>query len=116
MSLPEALFWVAFMCVAFVGFLGLQLRYFGGTGLRLAVGDRLKAASRDEVAAIIAHAVGGGRLPPLDNPKHQVEVDHAQTEFASTIRQIRIGRQITTLVPFVLALMLVAFRFVPGLL
>ncbi|MEO0466834.1 MAG: hypothetical protein AAF216_09845 [Pseudomonadota bacterium] len=115
MALGEALFWVACMGVAFVGFLGLQLRYFAGTGLRLAIGDRVKTASRDEVAAIVAHAVGGRRLPAIDTAAHQAEVEHARTAFAGPLRQIQIGRQITVIVPFLLAVMLVAFRFWPSI-
>lgn len=116
MPLPEILFWIAFMVVAFVGLLGVQLRYFGGVALKIAVGDRVKTASREEVAAIIAHAVGGRRLPALDKEALQAEVDHARTAFERTLSQIRLGRQITAIVPFLLAVMLVAFRFVPGLL
>lgn len=115
MALPEIIFWVVFMVVAFIGLLGIQLRYFGGVALKLAIGNRVKEASRQDVAAIIAHAVGGGRLPSLGQDAHRKEVEHAREAFAATLRQMRIGRQITLIVPFTLALMLVAFRFVPGL-
>lgn len=113
METGEIVFWIAFMVIAFVGFLGLQMRYFAGVALRLYVGDRLKQASQSEVQAVIANAVGGRRAPPLDSAKLVAEAEHLRQGHPGPLQFIRLGRTISLVVPFVLAVMLVAWRFWP---
>lgn len=113
MSTGEIIFWIAFMVIAFVGFLGLQMRYFAGVALRLYVGDRLKQASQGEVQAVILNAVGGRRAPTLDSTKLISEAEHLRQGHPRPLQFIRFGRTISLVVPFVLAVMLVAWRFWP---
>lgn len=115
MPLPDIIFWITVMVLGFIVLLGLQLRYFAGVALRLAVSDRLKAATREEVSAIILSAVGGARAPHVESAAHRAEVEALRTNYAPALRQIRIGRRITVLVPFLIAALAVAFRFLPGL-
>lgn len=114
MPLAEIIFWITIMVLVFIVLLGLQLRYFAGVALRLAVGEKLKAATREEVSAIILSAVGGGRTPHVESAAHQAEVEALRTNYAPALRQIRIGRRITMIVPFLIAALAVAFRFLPG--
>ena len=113
MDLPELLFWIALICLAFVGLLGVQLRYFGGLGLRVFVNDRLRQASRTEVSAVILAAVGGPRAQVLEKAEHARLAEMLQRDYPGALGQIRLGRKITLYVPFIIALALVARRFLP---
>ena len=79
MSMPvhDILFWIAIMVAVFILLLGIQLRFFGGMGLRIYVADKLKQASREEVQAIIAAAVGGPRAPHTGSDMRNVSALHA---------------------------------------
>lgn len=101
------------MGVAFIGFLGLQMRYFAGVALRIYVGNRLKQASQSDVQAVILNAVGGRRAPATDLPALESEVQHLQAEQSRPLEFIRVGRTISLVTPFVMGLMLVTWRFWP---
>ncbi|MEL6568483.1 MAG: hypothetical protein AAFQ22_08700 [Pseudomonadota bacterium] len=113
MSSGEIAFWIAFMVLAFIGFLGLQMRYFAGVALKIYVGNRLKQASKGDVQAIILNAVGGRRAPAVELVAQAAEVKHLREEHTRPLQYIRIGRTISLVVPFMLGLMLVAWRFWP---
>jgi len=113
MDTGEIVFWIAMMVLAFVGFLGLQMRYFAGTALRIYLGNRLKQASRAEVQAVILNAVGGRRAPRLESEAHRAEAQHLRMEHARPLQFIRLGRTISLVVPFAFGLSLVAWRFWP---
>ena len=97
----------------FILFLGAQLRFFGGMGLKIYVADRVKQATPAEISAIIAAAVGGPRTAYPEKADHQAQVEHLRAEHARPLVHIRLGRRITLLMPFVIAMMLVARRFWP---
>lgn len=115
MSMPahDILFWIAIMVAVFILLLGIQLRFFAGMGLRIYIADRLKQASREEVQAIIAAAVGGPRAPHPEKAEHVALVEHLRADHPHPLAQIRLGRRLTAMLPFVIALMLVARRFWP---
>jgi len=109
----ELAFWVAMMVLAFLAFLGLQLRYFAGMALRIYVGNRLKQATKGEVDAVILNAVGGRRAPFLEQAHLAAEAEHLRQSHPRPLSQIRVGRTVSLVTPFVIAVCLVAWRFWP---
>ncbi|MCI4644582.1 MAG: hypothetical protein MRY64_07360 [Hyphomonadaceae bacterium] len=113
MPVHDMIFWIVIMVALFILFLGAQLRFFGGMALKIYVQDKLRQASPAEVRDIILAAVGGLRAPHPEKAEHTALVDHLRADHPRPLAQIRLGRRITTLMPFVIALMLVARRFWP---
>ena len=113
MAVPDLIFWIVVMVALFILFLGAQMRFFGGMGLKIYVQDQARQATPAEVRDIIAAAVGGARAPHPEKAEHAALVAHLQADHPRPLAQIRLGRRITLLMPFVIALMLVARRFWP---
>lgn len=113
MGVPELIFWIAVMVALFILFLGVQMRFFAGMGLKIYVQDKVKQAMPAEVRDIIAAAVGGSRAPHPEKAEHAGLVEYLRADHARPLAQIRLGRRITLLMPFIIALMLVARRFWP---
>lgn len=109
-------FWICLMVLGFVWFLGLQARYFAGTALRFAVSAALPASSIAEQRAIIVHAVGGRWAPSLASPAHEAEALRLREAYPRALEQIRIGRLVSLLVPFLIAMIVIARRLLPAVL
>lgn len=112
----DLVFWITLMVLAFVWFLGLQARFFAGVGLRLAVGEAVPGSSAAEQRAIVAHAVGGRRAPALTSAGHEAEALRLRELHPGALEQIRIGRLVSLLTPFLIAMIVIARRVVPALL
>ncbi|MEM1105771.1 MAG: hypothetical protein AAGH87_05220 [Pseudomonadota bacterium] len=113
MHAGEIAFWIAMMVVAFAGLLGMQMRYFAGVSLRIYLTQRLAAASRGEVQAVILAAAGGRGARALDEPGLAAEADALRRAHPGPLSLIRTGRLICLIVPFALAAGLVGWRFWP---
>lgn len=111
MSSLDWIFWAVIVAMGFALFLALQLRYFASFALRLAANERHKEASRADLRAIVAAAVGGTRAPRLDDTAHAAEAERLRATYPAAIAQIRWGRRLSLGLPFAIAVLLIARRF-----
>ena len=114
MSAGDWVFWATIVGLGFALALALQLRYFAGLALRLALGERLPDTGRRELGDVLETALGSGRAPALDSAKFEAEAARLQAEYPAALAQLRWARRICLLVPFAIAVLLIARRFLSG--
>ena len=114
MTVFDWVFWGVIVGLGFTLFLALQLRYFAGLALRMAANEQLKDATRAELRDIVVASVGGPKAPRLDEAGHRKEAERLAATYPAAIRQIRWGRRLSLTLPFAIAMLLVARRFLVG--
>ncbi|MEM0986215.1 MAG: hypothetical protein AAGJ32_08215 [Pseudomonadota bacterium] len=100
-------FWTVLVAAGFVLFLAYQMRYFAGFALRNVIAARDHDLSRPDLNAAVGHAVSGTASAPHET-SIAAAAEHLVSEYPTQIGYIRAARTLCRILPYAIAMVLLA--------